>query len=175
MARREPVGQGSRLTLPARIAGKGRPGALPAVSRERGWRGNRSRAQLAVRHRSAKNARKSYGQCCKTSPLVVCPAATHGKNLRHPFIHRSFSIRQNKGSVRVLLVEDEARVAGFIAKGLREQAYAVDIAPDGEQALYLAAVNQYDLVILDVMLPLKDGHAVCRELRAAGFRRPSSC
>jgi two-component system copper resistance phosphate regulon response regulator CusR len=74
--------------------------------------------------------------------------------------------------VRILLVEDESRVAGFIAKGLREQAYAVDIAGDGEQALYQAAVNQYDIVILDVMLPLKDGHTVCRELRASGFRTP---
>ena len=74
--------------------------------------------------------------------------------------------------VRILLVEDEARVAAFIAKGLREQTYAVDIASDGEQALYQAAVNEYDLVILDVMLPLKDGHAVCRELRAAGFGAP---
>jgi two-component system copper resistance phosphate regulon response regulator CusR len=74
--------------------------------------------------------------------------------------------------VRILLVEDETRVAGFIAKGLREQAYAVDIAGDGEQALYQAAVNQYDIVILDVMLPVKDGHTVCRELRASGFRTP---
>ena len=74
--------------------------------------------------------------------------------------------------MRILLVEDEARVAGFIAKGLREQAYAVDIAGDGEQALYQAAGNQYDIVILDVMLPLKDGHTVCRELRASGFRTP---
>jgi two-component system copper resistance phosphate regulon response regulator CusR len=74
--------------------------------------------------------------------------------------------------VRILLVEDESRVAGFIAKGLREQAYAVDIASDGERALYQAAVNQYDIVILDVMLPVKDGHTVCRELRASGFRTP---
>ena len=74
--------------------------------------------------------------------------------------------------VRILLVEDETRVAGFIAKGLREQSYAVDIAADGESALYQAAINHYDLVILDVMLPLKNGHAVCRELRAAGFRSP---
>jgi two-component system copper resistance phosphate regulon response regulator CusR len=72
--------------------------------------------------------------------------------------------------VRILLVEDESRVAGFIAKGLREQSYAVDIAADGESALYQAAINHYDLVILDVMLPLKNGHAVCRELRAARFR-----
>ncbi|HLK61855.1 MAG TPA: response regulator transcription factor [Bryobacteraceae bacterium] len=74
--------------------------------------------------------------------------------------------------MRILLVEDESRVAAFIAKGLREQAYAVDIASDGERALYDAAVNEYDLVILDVMLPIKDGHTVCRELRASGFRTP---
>ena len=61
---------------------------------------------------------------------------------------------------------------GFIAKGLREQAYAVDLAVDGEQALYRAAVNEYDVVVLDVMLPVKDGYAVCRELRGAGFRTP---
>ncbi len=74
--------------------------------------------------------------------------------------------------MRILLVEDESRVANFIARGLREQTYAVDIATDGEQAVYHAAVHEYDLVILDVMLPVKDGHAVCRELRAAGFRAP---
>ena len=74
--------------------------------------------------------------------------------------------------MRILLVEDEPRVAGFIAKGLREQTYAVDIARDGEQALYNAAVNEYDLVILDVMLPARDGHSVCRELRASGVRAP---
>ena len=74
--------------------------------------------------------------------------------------------------MRILLVEDEARVAGFVAKGLREQSYAVDIARDGEEALYQAAVNSYDLFLLDVLLPAKDGHAVCRELRASGVRTP---
>jgi len=74
--------------------------------------------------------------------------------------------------VRVLLAEDEPRVAGFIAKGLREQTYAVDVARDGEEAVYHASVNQYDLVILDVMLPVKDGYAVCRELRGSGIRTP---
>lgn len=70
------------------------------------------------------------------------------------------------------MAEDEPRVAGFIAKGLREQAYAVDIAPNGEEALYLASVNQYDLLILDVMLPVEDGFAVCRKLRGKGLRIP---
>lgn len=72
----------------------------------------------------------------------------------------------------MLLVEDEPRIAGFIAKGLRERAYAVDVAGDGEEALYYAGVNEYDLVILDVMLPVKDGYGVCRELRGSGFRSP---
>jgi len=74
--------------------------------------------------------------------------------------------------VRILLVEDETRVAGFIARGLREQAYAVDVAADGETAVYLASVNSYDLVILDLMIPVKDGYAVCRELRAGGLGIP---
>ena len=74
--------------------------------------------------------------------------------------------------MRILLVEDEARMAGFIAKGLREQSYAVDVARDGEQALYNAAVNTYDLVILDVLLPGQDGHSVCRALRASGLAFP---
>jgi two-component system copper resistance phosphate regulon response regulator CusR len=75
-------------------------------------------------------------------------------------------------AVRILLVEDETRVASFIARGLREQSYAVDVAGDGAAALYQAAINQYDLVILDVMLPSQDGFSVCRELRANQFRSP---
>ena len=74
--------------------------------------------------------------------------------------------------MRILLAEDEARVAGFIAKGLRENAYAVDIARDGEQAIYHASVNEYDAIVLDVMMPVKDGYRVCRELRASGLLTP---
>src|SRR5580700_2172567 len=82
------------------------------------------------------------------------------------------AVSHDNVTVRILLAEDEARVAGFIAKGLREQSYAVDIAPDGEQALYHASVTNYDLIVLDVMMPVKDGYAVCRELRSSGFRGP---
>lgn len=74
--------------------------------------------------------------------------------------------------MRILLVEDEARAARMLAKGLREHAYAVDVAGDGEEALYQAGVNDYDLIILDIMLPRKDGFEVCRELRAAGLAVP---
>jgi two-component system copper resistance phosphate regulon response regulator CusR len=74
--------------------------------------------------------------------------------------------------MRVLLVEDEARVARFVARGLREQAYAVDVAADGEEALYNASVNAYDVIILDLTLPKVDGLRVCRELRASGVGTP---
>jgi DNA-binding response OmpR family regulator len=74
--------------------------------------------------------------------------------------------------MRILLVEDEPSAAQMLAKGLREQSYAVDVATDGEAAVYQAGINDYDLVILDVMLPLKDGFEVCRELRAEGLTFP---
>jgi two-component system copper resistance phosphate regulon response regulator CusR len=74
--------------------------------------------------------------------------------------------------VRILLVEDEPRVSSFIARGLREHSYAVDIAVDGEEALCCAGATQYDFIILDVMLPARDGYSVCRELRRGGQRSP---
>ena len=74
--------------------------------------------------------------------------------------------------MRILLVEDEPRVAHFIAKGLREQSYAVDIAMDGEAALYKASTNDYELIILDVMLPLKNGFEVCKQMRSQGIKPP---
>ena len=67
--------------------------------------------------------------------------------------------------MRILLVEDEPRMANVIAKGLREQSYAVDVAQDGDAGLYQAAINDYDLIVLDVLLPHRDGYEVCRELR----------
>jgi two-component system, OmpR family, copper resistance phosphate regulon response regulator CusR len=74
--------------------------------------------------------------------------------------------------VRILLVEDETSAARMLVKGLKEHSYAVDVAADGEAAIYQASINDYDLIILDVMLPLKDGFAVCREIRASGSRVP---
>jgi DNA-binding response OmpR family regulator len=68
----------------------------------------------------------------------------------------------------LLLVEDEPSAARVLEKGLREQSYAVDVAADGEAALFQASTTDYDALILDVMLPLKDGLAVCRSLRRLG-------
>lgn len=74
--------------------------------------------------------------------------------------------------MRILLVEDESSAAKILAKGLREHAYAVDLAADGEEALYQASINDYDLVILDVMLPGTSGFDVCRQLRSGGSVLP---
>ena len=68
--------------------------------------------------------------------------------------------------MRILVVEDSRRLAGIIKRGLLEEGYAVDNAYDGEEAQHMAETTPYDLIILDVMLPKKDGVTVCRELRA---------
>ena len=74
--------------------------------------------------------------------------------------------------MKVLVVEDEPLMASFIARGLRDNSYDVDVAADGEQALSLVGTGSYDLVILDVRLPVKDGLTVCRDLRARSYRSP---
>jgi DNA-binding response OmpR family regulator len=74
--------------------------------------------------------------------------------------------------MRVLLVEDEPRAASVLVKGLREHSYAVDLAADGETAIFQAATIDYDAVILDIMVPLKDGLEVCRVVRRSGNTVP---
>ena len=74
--------------------------------------------------------------------------------------------------MRLLVVEDDPRLANVIARGLREQTYAVDVVGNGKDAIVQAAVNSYDAIILDVMLPGLDGFAVLRELRTRGMRTP---
>jgi two-component system copper resistance phosphate regulon response regulator CusR len=74
--------------------------------------------------------------------------------------------------MRVLLVEDEPHAAQVLAKGLREQSYAVDVAADGAAALFQVATTDYDALILDVMLPGVDGLAVCRSIRESGDAVP---
>jgi DNA-binding response OmpR family regulator len=74
--------------------------------------------------------------------------------------------------MRLLLVEDDRKVAGFIEHGLKEEGYVVDVARDGEQATLLAHVNNYDLILLDVMLPKKNGFQIATELRREGRTTP---
>ena len=72
--------------------------------------------------------------------------------------------------MNVLVVEDEPQMAGFIARSLREEGYSVDIAQDGEQVFAWVGKSHYDLVLLDLHLPVKDGLTVCRELREGAFK-----
>jgi len=74
--------------------------------------------------------------------------------------------------MRLLLAEDDAQLGKTLMKGLREEAYAVDIVGDGDSAVYHASINEYDAIILDVMMPRRDGFSVCRELRRNGTRTP---
>jgi len=74
--------------------------------------------------------------------------------------------------MKILLVEDEARVARFILKGLEEEGHVVDLARDGVEAVALAHVAEYDVIVLDVMLPAKSGFHVASELRAEGDVTP---
>jgi heavy metal response regulator len=74
--------------------------------------------------------------------------------------------------MRILVVEDERRIADFISRGLSEQGYGVDVAPDGDEALHWVDVASFDVIILDVMLPLRDGIDVCDTLRRRGVRTP---
>jgi DNA-binding response OmpR family regulator len=74
--------------------------------------------------------------------------------------------------MRLLLVEDDLRIARFVARGLQEQSYAVDVVSSGDAAVYRAEINDYDVIVLDVMIPGKDGFATCRAIRALGKRMP---
>jgi two-component system, OmpR family, copper resistance phosphate regulon response regulator CusR len=74
--------------------------------------------------------------------------------------------------MRILVIEDERKTAAFLAKGLRETGFAVDLARDGEIGLTLAHARRFDLLIVDVMLPNKNGWEVVAELRRDGIRTP---
>jgi len=74
--------------------------------------------------------------------------------------------------VKILVVEDEPKTAAYLQTGLQESGFVVDVAADGEDGLHLASTNDYDLLIVDVMLPKRDGWSVVAELRRSGVRTP---
>lgn len=74
--------------------------------------------------------------------------------------------------MRILIVEDDKKLGTFLKKGLKEEQYAVDVSRNGNDALFYAQVNDYDVIILDLMLPGKDGMDVCRELREKSVFTP---
>ena len=67
--------------------------------------------------------------------------------------------------MKILIIEDDVKIINFLKKGLEEEYYIVDYAINGEEGIYLANVNNYDLILLDIMLPIKDGIEVCKILR----------
>jgi len=74
--------------------------------------------------------------------------------------------------MRVLVVEDEVKMASLVRRGLTEEGHAADVAGTGEDALWMAAAHSYDAIVLDVMLPGRDGFDTCRKLRKAGVWSP---
>ena len=77
--------------------------------------------------------------------------------------------------MRILVVEDEKKVASFIQRGLEGEGFQIDLAADGEEGVALAKINSYDLILMDVMLPKLDGLGAIRELRAANIATPVLC
>ena len=74
--------------------------------------------------------------------------------------------------MRILVIEDEQKIADFIKRGLKEEGYAVDAAHDGEEGHFLAKTNDYDLIVLDIMLPKMDGISLCRKIREEKISAP---
>lgn len=82
------------------------------------------------------------------------------------------NLHYNVLSMQILIVEDEEKILKFLRRGLIEEHYAVDIAKDGEEALYKTDINEYDLLILDLMIPKLDGLSVCRKVRERNTKMP---
>ena len=74
--------------------------------------------------------------------------------------------------MKILIIEDDLKIINFLKKGLEEECYIVDSSTNGDEGLYLASVNEYDLILLDVMLPIKDGIEVCKALRVSKNQTP---
>ena len=111
--------------------------------------------------RSAARARRRQGgdrddECLLDHGAIVAPA----------------QMRWTVSGMRVLIVEDEVKLAGLIRRGLREEGLLADVAVKGEDALWMAGATEYDAIVLDVMLPGIDGFEVCRRLRADGVWTP---
>ncbi len=74
--------------------------------------------------------------------------------------------------MKILIIEDDIKIINFLKKGLEEECYVIDYSTNGDEGLYLATVNNYDLILLDIMLPIKDGFEVCKNIRASNITTP---
>lgn len=102
------------------------------------------------------------------------PAET-GRRRLFRFLEMTASISRAEGyalDMRVLVVEDDKKIASFVVNGLKQNGFAVDTAPDGEEAVTAAALAPYDVIVMDVMLPKLDGLRVIQRMRAAGNTVP---
>lgn len=74
--------------------------------------------------------------------------------------------------MKILIIEDDEKIVNFLKKGLEEESYSVDFSLNGEEGLYLASVNSYDLILLDIMMPILDGIEVCKRVRNSNINTP---
>ncbi|MGB5793303.1 response regulator [Poseidonibacter sp.] len=74
--------------------------------------------------------------------------------------------------MKILIIEDDEKIINFLKKGLEEECYSVDSCLNGEEGIYLASVNSYDIILLDIMIPLKNGYEVCEYLRVNNINTP---
>ncbi len=74
--------------------------------------------------------------------------------------------------MKILIIEDDEKIVNFLKKGLQEESYSVDYSLNGDEGIYLASVNTYDLILLDIMIPVKDGIEVCKTLREEKINTP---
>ena len=74
--------------------------------------------------------------------------------------------------MKILIIEDDEKIVNFLKKGLEEESYSIDYSLNGEEGLYLASVNSYDLILLDIMMPILDGIQVCKRLRDSNINTP---
>lgn len=74
--------------------------------------------------------------------------------------------------MKILIIEDDVKIVNFLKKGLEEESYSIDYSHNGEEGFYLASVNSYDLILLDIMLPLLNGIEVCKKIRASNINTP---
>ena len=145
-------------------AGEERAGHRARASRSpAGWRG--CWAASSGPSAAARRAGASSSSICRSRRRVV--------KFLHESVERDFSRRIPRfRPMKILVVEDDRKVAGFIEQGLKEEGYVVDVAPDGDEATMLAHVYDYDVILLDVVLPKKNGFQVATELRREGRNTP---
>src|SRR5690606_5104742 len=115
--------------------------------------------------------RRGPGSWAGTAAVAPAGAAARRRTARGGRHHRGGVPRTRTASgkpMKILVVEDDRKVAGFIEQGLKEEGHVVDVAPDGDEATMLAHVYEYDIILLDVVLPKKNGFQVAAELRREG-------